>query len=91
MSEGTQLTRRDLEARIVARARADEEFRQRLMTDPRGAVVEETGISVPESVQIQVVEETPETAYLVIPMNRTAVSDAELELASGGNSPWDPR
>ena len=91
MSEGAPLTRQDLEAKIVARAWADEGFRQRLKTDPRGTVSEETGISVPESVQIEVVEETPETAYLVIPMNRIAVSDEELELASGGNSPWDPR
>ena len=90
MSEGA-LTRRDLEAKIVARAWADEGFRQRLKTDPRGMVAEETGISVPESVHIEVVEETPETAYLVIPMNRMAVSDEELEAASGGNSPWDPR
>ena len=91
MSEGAPLTRQDLEAKIVARAWADEGFRQRLKTDPRGTVSEETGISVPESVQIEVVEETPEKAYLVIPMNRVAVSDEELELASGGNSPWDPR
>jgi hypothetical protein len=91
MSEGAPLTRRDLEAKIVARAWADEGFRQRLKTDPRGMVAEETGISVPESVQIEVVEETPERAYLVIPMNRVAVSDEELDLASGGNSPWDPR
>jgi hypothetical protein len=91
MSEGAPLTRQDLEAKIVARAWADEGFRRRLKTDPRGTVAEETGISVPESVQIEVVEETPEKAYLVIPMNRVAVSDEELELASGGNSPWDPR
>jgi hypothetical protein len=91
MTEGAPLTRRDLEAKIVARAWADEGFRQRLKSDPRGTVAEETGISVPASVQIEVVEETPEKAYLVIPMNRVAVSDEELEMASGGNSPWDPR
>jgi Nitrile hydratase, alpha chain len=91
MSEGAPLTRQDLEAKIVARAWADEGFRQRLKTDPRATVAEETGISVPASVQIEVVEETPEKAYLVIPMNRVAVSDEELDMASGGNSPWDPR
>jgi hypothetical protein len=91
MTEGAPLTRRDLEAKIVARAWADEGFRQRLKSDPQGTVAEETGISVPASVQIEVVEETPEKAYLVIPMNRVAVSDEELEMASGGNSPWDPR
>jgi hypothetical protein len=91
MSEGAPLTRRDLEDKIVARAWADEGFRQRLKSDPRATVAEETGISVPASVQIEVVEETPEKAYLVIPMDRVAVSDEELDMASGGNSPWDPR
>ena len=45
---------------------------------------------VPESVTIEVLEETPDKAYLVIPPNRAAIPDEELDLA-GGNSPWDPR
>jgi hypothetical protein len=91
MSEPTALTRRALEDKIIARAWADEGFRGRLKTDPRAAIADETGISVPESIEIEVVEETPEKAYVVIPMNRAAVSDEELDMASGGNSPWDPR
>ena len=40
-----------------------------------------------ESVRIEVVEETPETAYLVIPMNRTAVSDAGTRVGQRGQFP----
>src|SRR5262245_14980808 len=83
MTEAAAPNRRDLEAKIVARAWADESFRERLKADPRGAVAEETGITVPESVQIEVLEETPDKAYLVIPSNRMAISDDDLEAASG--------
>ena len=50
MSEAAVPDRRDLEAKIVARAWADESFRERLKADPRAAVADETGITVPESV-----------------------------------------
>jgi hypothetical protein len=83
MSQPAPLTRRDLEAKIVTRARADPAFRQRLKADPRAAVAEETGIAVPESIAIEVLEETPEKAYLVIPTDRVAISDEELEVAGG--------
>jgi len=90
MSEPGMMQRRDFEAKLVARAWADEGFRDRLKSDPRSAVAEETGITLPESIRIEVLEETPDKAYLVIPADRAAIPDEELDLA-GGNSPWDPR
>jgi hypothetical protein len=77
-------TRRELEAQIVARAWADEGFRERLKTDPRGAVQEVTGVKVPESIEIEVLEDTPEKGYLVIPLNRVAISEDELDAVAGG-------
>jgi hypothetical protein len=92
MTEAAAPNRRDIEAKIVARAWADESFRDRLKADPRAAVAEETGVTVPESVAIEVLEETPEKAYLVIPSNRMAVSDEDLDLAGGGGyDPGPPR
>jgi hypothetical protein len=78
-------SRRDLEDKIVARAWADEDFRERLKADPHAAVADETGITVPESLQLEVFEETPEKGYLVIPVNRTEMSVEQLESASGGS------
>jgi hypothetical protein len=75
MSEAAARTRSELEAQIVARAWADEGFRERLRADPHAALAEETGVSVPESIEIEVLEETPEKGYLVIPLNRAAISD----------------
>jgi hypothetical protein len=91
MSEEGVSTRRDLEAKIVARAWADEGFRERLKTDPRSAVAEETGVAVPESIAIEVLEETPERAYIVLPSNRVAISDDALDLAGGGEYDREPR
>jgi nitrile hydratase alpha subunit len=83
LSDATAPNRRDLEAKIVARAWADEGFRERLKTDPRGAVAEETGITIPGSVAVEVLEETPDKAYLVIPSNRMEIADHDLEAAAG--------
>ena len=79
-----QPTRRDLEDKVVAKAWADEGFRERLKTDPRAAVGEETGITVPESITVEVLEETAHKAYIVIPANRVAIADEQLDVASGG-------
>jgi hypothetical protein len=86
MSEASARTRDELEAQIVARAWADEGFRERLRADPHAAVAEVTGVAVPESIEIEVLEETPEKGYLVIPLNRVEISDEELDVAGGGYS-----
>ena len=39
---------------------------------------------MPEGIQIEVLEETAEKAYLVIPVNRVAISEEQLDAASGG-------
>jgi Nitrile hydratase, alpha chain len=90
MSASAVPSRADFEAKIVARAWADEAFRARLKADPRAAVAEETGIKVPESVTVEVLEETPDKAYLVIPSNRVAVSDEDLDVAGGYEPSGEP-
>jgi Nitrile hydratase, alpha chain len=88
MSNAEAMSRRDLEAKLVARAWADDGFRERLKADPRAAVTEETGMTVPESIELEVLEETSQKAYLVIPADRVAMSDEELEVASGADPGW---
>ena len=90
MSASAVPSRQDFEAKIVARAWADEAFRARLKADPRAVVAEETGIKVPESVTVEVLEETPEKAYLVIPSNRVAISDDDLDVAGGYEQQGEP-
>jgi hypothetical protein len=83
MSEAALPTRDEIEAQIVARAWSDETFRERLKAEPRAALAELTGLTVPESIEIEVLEETPEKAYLVIPLNRVAIADEQLDVAGG--------
>ena len=84
MPDKAPSSRHEVEAKIIARAWTDEAFRERLKADPRGAIADESGITVPQSISIEVLEETPEKAFLVIPSDRVAISDQELEIAGGG-------
>ena len=53
-------------ARVVATAWEDPAFKQRLVADPR-AVLHEHGLPVPTGQAVRVVENTADTAYLVVP------------------------
>lgn len=81
-----------MEQRIVQRSLEDDAFRQQLLADPRAAVEQELGAQLPSEVRVQVVEETTDTVFLVIPPSSEAggdegeLSDSELESVAGG---WD--
>ena len=53
-------------AKIVAKAWADEDYKQRLKTDPAATFAEE-GIPVPEGLSINVVEATEKQVWMVLP------------------------
>jgi hypothetical protein len=91
----------EMEGRLIQRSLEDEDFRRRLLADPK-AVAEELGTRLPEGVEVRVVEETADTIYLVLPCasllgdEGAELSDRQLESVSGagwGNTgnPWDPR
>jgi hypothetical protein len=79
-----------MEQRIVQRSLEDDSFRQQLLADPRAAVEQELGAQLPSGVRVQVVEETADTVFLVIPPSSKAggdegeLSDSELESVAGG-------
>ena len=82
--------RAQMERRLIERSIEDEAFRQRLIDDPKGAVEEELGTSLPEGVRVVAVEETADTIYLVLPRHPDSgqwgaeLSDQELESVAGG-------
>ena len=88
MSEASGRT--DMERRLVEKSLQDESFRQRLLEDPRAAVEDELGTRLPEGVRVVAMEETADTAYLVVPFRSTEsqetgeLSDRELEAVAGG-------
>ena len=77
-----------LPEQIVARAMTDDAFRQRLLSQPKGAL-KEMGIILPEGITVHVFEDTPTTLHLVLPAQPQVgtmqdLSDEELEQVSGG-------
>jgi hypothetical protein len=87
------LTRQDFEAQIISRALRDEEYRQRLTTDPKAVIAEElaqmeNGITIADDIEVEVLAETPHKRYLVLPMTpaveKGLLSADELEAVAGG-------
>jgi hypothetical protein len=86
-------SRQEAEARLVERAIQDEQFRSLLLSDPRTAARQELGVDLPDSVRLNVMQESPSDLYLVLPLKRAAfqsivagdeLSDTELDYVTGG-------
>jgi hypothetical protein len=82
------LSRQELEAKIVALAWADDEFRRKFIADPKGQFEAHLGTKLPESLTMTVHEETPDSLHFVIPTkpagNLSELSDEDLEKIAGG-------
>jgi hypothetical protein len=63
-------------AKIVAKAWADEDYKQRLLNDP-AAVLKAEGVEVPKGVEFKCVEATENLAGLVLPPKPTAIGGVE--------------
>ncbi len=77
----------DLRERLIGRAMADDTFRQQLLAAPKEAVERALGISLPPSLEVVVVEETPSKLCLILPARSFAeneLSDAKLSAIVGG-------
>ncbi|WP_171469839.1 NHLP leader peptide family RiPP precursor [Frigoriglobus tundricola] len=73
-------------SQIVATAWADEEFKARLLADPR-AVLAEHGIDVPEGIELAVVEDTETVHHIVLPPSPAGdLADEELVGSAGADS-----
>jgi Nitrile hydratase, alpha chain len=90
MSHAAGGGRAEVERRLVERSLQDEEFRQRLLDDPKGTLEQELGRGLPEGVQVRAVEESADTIYLVLPSASSlgegggSLSDQELDAVAGG-------
>jgi len=71
-------------AQIVTRAWSDEGFKARLLREP-AQVLREHGISVPDDVEIRVVENTDRIVHLVLPPRpQEELTEEQLARISGG-------
>ena len=78
-------TATELKARILGRADDDGDFRARLVADPKAAVADETGMTIPEGFKLEVHEDSATTAHLVLPPS-PELTEAELANVAGAGS-----
>jgi hypothetical protein len=88
-----------LNQQVIARALKDPEYRETLLADPRAALSQAFGQELPADVQVKVIEQEPDTIYLLLPHGAASaeLSEAELDSIAGGlmatsypPSPGDP-
>lgn len=77
-------THEQLRAELIDRASQDEDFRARLIDDPKAAISDALGITVPNSISVTVHQDTATTAHLVLPP-AAKLDDADLQAIAGGH------
>lgn len=90
MADEIQLTRHDIEAKIVKRCWEDEEFRKEFVSDPAGSFVKHLEIPAASLPRIVIHEEAAGSWHIVVPQKPTNVgelSEDELERVAGGVTP----
>ena len=76
-----------LQDEITRKAVNDPAFRERLTADPRAVLESEMGISLPSSFSVKVVQDSFDTAHLVLPP-AGQLGGSEMEMVAGGG-PWN--
>ena len=85
----SERTRRDVDQEIANKAAKDADFRKKVKTDPK-AVLADMGLSVRDSINVNVVEETANDVYIVLPKAAASaaagddLSDDALEAVAAG-------
>ena len=80
-------TPNEMRMKIVGKATEDADFRARLLSDPKGALEQELGVTMPASLSIGVHEESSTTAHLVLPPD-SKLSESDLQAVAGGELTW---
>ena len=87
-------TPNEMRMKIVGKATGDADFRAQLLSDPKGAIEQELGVTIPASMSVEVHEESGAAAHLILPP-ASKLSESDLQAVAGGARPrgqeWDPR
>ena len=76
-------TPNEMRMKIVGKAAEDADFRTRLLSDPKGAIGQELGVTMPASLSIEIHEESDAAAHLVLPPD-SKLSEGDLQAVAGG-------
>ena len=81
-------TREEVETKIRALAAEDDEFRKLVLDDPRQAVSNIAGVTIPDSITLMVHEENSTSFHLVLPPS-DRLTHSELTSVAGGSEEPD--
>ncbi len=73
----------EVRAHIAMKAADDDDFRARLVAEPRATLEAETGLRFPDGYQLHVHEESATDAHLVLPP-KPELSREQLDRIAGG-------
>ena len=78
--------RKEAETKIVIKSLENPEFRQQLLVNPKAVLSQELGQQIPDDISIEVLEETENKIYLVLPpaVVDEELSEKQLEAVAGG-------
>lgn len=77
------LSAQQMREELVAKASEDMEFRARLIASPKAVINEEYSVEIPEAFEIQVHEDGPTSAHLILGPS-PQLTENELRAAHGG-------
>jgi hypothetical protein len=84
----------DIEQLIVNKAMENKAFKQELLSNPKAAIAKELNTELPAEIEIEVVQQTPQKLYLVLPLDveqqevfKDELSEEQLEAVAGGATP----
>ena len=83
----SEVTRGEITQLIAEFASKDPSYRKALLADPKKVLEAQMQRKIPDNVKVKVVEETPDTVYLIAPYVAQSgeLSDSDLERVAGGN------
>ena len=68
---------------IVDKSALDTDFRLQLLADPKSAICEELGITMPDSMNVMVHESDMQTVHIALPPDPN-ITEEQLEAVSAG-------
>ena len=67
---------------VIARSAEDEDFRARLIADPKAVILEEFSVLIPEEFNVEVHEDSATTAHFILPPS-SRLTEADLAMVAG--------